>query len=154
MPVPDCMLRPDGWVRGRVTLELPDCVVTPPLDGRTRMVPGGTPAAVNVTTPSDSGPDTIGNVGVGPMPVANASRLLVPSPRTQESTRARPLGGLQTQRRGRGCLATRAARPNRRVARGTGWARTAGRQRRHWGEPGRPAPRRRHAAAAALPAPG
>src|SRR5437867_5299154 len=82
------MLRPDGWVRGRITLGLPDCVVMPALDGRTRMVPAGTPAAVNVTSPSDRGPDTIGNVGVGPIPVANASRLLVPAARTQESTRA------------------------------------------------------------------
>src|SRR3989441_5142312 len=69
------MLRPDSWVRGRITLGLPDCVVMPALDGRTRMVPAGTPAAVNVTPPSDRGPDTIGNVGVGPIPVANASRL-------------------------------------------------------------------------------
>src|SRR6266702_532517 len=38
------MLRPDGWVRGRITLESPDCVVMPALDGRTRMVPAGTPA--------------------------------------------------------------------------------------------------------------
>src|SRR3989441_11867896 len=96
MPVPACMLRPEGWVGGGVRLELPDCVATPPLDGRTRMVPGGTPAAVNVTTPSDSGPDTIGNVGVGPMPVANASRLLVPAARTQESTRATPSAPVTT----------------------------------------------------------
>src|SRR5213080_4632952 len=90
------MLRPDGWVRGRITLGLPDCVVMPALDGRTRMVPAGTPAAVNVTAPSDRGPDTIGNVGVGPIPVANASRLLVPAARTQESTRATPSAPVTT----------------------------------------------------------
>src|SRR5881396_184726 len=90
------MLRPDGWVRGRITLESPDCVVMPALDGRTRMVPAGTPAAVNVTTPSDRGPDTIGNVGVGPIPVANASRLLVPAARTQESARATPSAPVTT----------------------------------------------------------
>src|SRR2546422_130080 len=27
------MLRPDSWVRGRITLGLPDCVVMPALDG-------------------------------------------------------------------------------------------------------------------------
>src|SRR3989442_13745102 len=68
----------------------------PALDGRSRMVPAGTPAAVNVTPPSDRGPDTIGNVGVGPIPVANASRLLVPAPRTQESTRATPSAPVTT----------------------------------------------------------
>src|SRR2546422_82350 len=53
------------------------------------------PVAVKVTTPSGTGASVAssgatGKSGAGPMPVANASSVFAPAPRTQEPTRAIP----------------------------------------------------------------